>query len=111
MRILSSVRGEGVQVLMTVDDPVRGRLAAGIARFSPQTRHPVQGTSSHDAHETSYVVQGRLVVGTAAGEQAVAAGDIVYIAPGEEHWVANVWEQPAEVVWVLVGTARIVSNK
>jgi quercetin dioxygenase-like cupin family protein len=107
MRTLRSSRGEGVQVLMTVDDPVRGRLAAGIARFSPRTRHPVDGTTAHDAHETSYVVQGRLLVGTAAGEQAVAAGDIVYIAPGEQHWVENVWEQPAEVVWVLVGTSEI----
>lgn len=107
MRILRSAQMEGVQALMAVDDPVRGRLAAGIARFSPRSRHPAQGTTAHDAHETSYVVQGRLVVGTADGEQPVAAGDLVYIPPGEEHWVANAWEEPAEVVWVLVGTADI----
>ncbi|MDR5684444.1 MAG: cupin domain-containing protein [Armatimonadota bacterium] len=107
MRIVQADGREGVQVLMAVDDPVRGRMAAGVARFSPQTRHPIEGTSVHEAHETFFVLKGRLLVSTAEGEQAVAEGDFVYIAPGEEHWVANEWEHPAEVVWVLVGSTEV----
>jgi quercetin dioxygenase-like cupin family protein len=56
---------------------------------------------SHWQEHEVYVLSGRGVVRTPKGSAPLRAGDVVYIAPWEEHQVANAGETPFRFVCLI----------
>jgi glyoxylate utilization-related uncharacterized protein len=65
-----------------------------------------QHMESHWQEHEVFVLSGRGVVRTPKGVVPVTAGDIIYIAPWEEHQVANVGEQPFRFVCLVPNDAH-----
>ncbi len=51
-------------------------------------------------HEV-YILEGKGVVRGAQGDTALAAGDVTFVEPGEEHQFANAGEEPFRFICVI----------
>jgi quercetin dioxygenase-like cupin family protein len=86
VRRTQTVTGEmwGDPILHDVGDVGVGDIAVNSVFFTPGSR---SHWHRHDGAHVLFITQGRGFVGNADGEIAsVVAGDVVFCAPGEEHW-------------------------
>lgn len=86
-------------------------LWAGVARTAG---HTYSGWHHHGAYESViHVLRGRVRLEFGRGGQTVleaAAGDTLYVAPGEVHREGNPSDEPSEIVVVRGGSGEIVVN-
>ncbi|MBN7796633.1 cupin domain-containing protein [Parahaliea mediterranea] len=95
------VRELQVETLEEVAPTGTRPIASGFAAFPRGARVPESGLSSHDQHEISYVIEGRLEVTLEQQTRTLVAGDAACIAANELH--ASRALEDSKVFWVLCG--------
>lgn len=89
--------------LVESDDPT---VEAGTYVIEPGERVPAEGTTSHDGHELSVILEGEVVLAspTMKSERRVGPDTFVTIPAGVEHYSRNDTDSPAKLVYVVLGT-------
>ncbi|MDW7985714.1 MAG: cupin domain-containing protein [Nitrososphaerota archaeon] len=78
------------------------QLEIGILEISPGVRLPKEGYSVHGENdEFSYVVSGEVVFGTDKESLKLVEGSFLYNKKGTPHYVINIKDKPARVLWIL----------
>lgn len=97
----SEITEEIVQTLFKHQLP-SADVEFGFVTIPAGERLPVEGTTFHEEHEYSFIVQGALS-GESGGESfQIKAGEASYIPAGEAHWCVNEGDSPCELVFALV---------
>lgn len=79
------------------------KIKMGKSVMKPGARVPLEGMSSHDEDEYSYVLKGSLVAGTENVSTVISCGDFGFIPRGKKHWCKNEGDEDCELIWILVG--------
>lgn len=72
-----------VRLARLLDAQQPGGVSLSLVRFADGAR---THWHVHPGEQVLYILEGEGRVGTAGEEVRVAAGDVVYAAPGERHW-------------------------
>lgn len=94
--------GAQLRVLLGGDPATGQRAMLGVVEVAPGARLPAgEGFSFHPCEELAYVVSGSMHLWVEGREILLGAGDAVFIAPGERHYVLNPGSSPVRAVFVL----------
>ncbi|AOV08676.1 cupin domain-containing protein [Sporosarcina ureilytica] len=74
----------------------------GFVSIPAGERLPVEGTTSHEEHEYSFIIKGALSGESGGKTFDIKAGEASYIPAGEAHWCVNEGDSPVELVYALV---------
>ncbi len=85
--------------LIEQDDPT-GQVGSYV--IEPGERVPPSGTTSHEGAEISVILEGELKLVTDE-EYRLGAGSVVILQPGVEHWSENVGDEPARLIYTILG--------
>ena len=93
--------GTSVETILDLVPVKEGEASFGLATISAGTRHPENELASHDQHEISYIIEGRLKLITEQGVMEVGPGQVVWLEANEKH--ASTAIEDGKVFWVLYG--------
>ncbi|MFQ6080301.1 MAG: cupin domain-containing protein [Candidatus Bathyarchaeia archaeon] len=82
-----------------IDEEKIGRkdVAVGMSIYGPGMAAPFH---AHKGSETMFIVHGRGQFGTREEVVEVGPGDVLYFAPGEEHFLKNTGSQTLEFLFI-----------
>ncbi|MEN2974827.1 MAG: cupin domain-containing protein [Candidatus Caldarchaeales archaeon] len=77
-------------------------LEIGILEISQGVRLPKEGYSVHGENdEFAYILSGEVIFGTDKESIKLAEGSFLYNKKGTPHYVTNLEDKPAKILWVL----------
>ena len=93
------------QVLSILDMPPEQSaiLKMGTARIQKGDWVPISGHSSHEQHEVSVILKGKLEIESGGQPGMMQAGDISLIPAGEAHRALAL--EDTELIWFWFGTS------
>lgn len=95
------VTDEIVQALFKSQFPTAD-VEFGVVTIPTGERLPLEGTTAHEEHEYSFIIEGSLT-GESGGEPyTIKAGEGSYIPAGEAHWCMNKSDSPCQLIFALV---------
>lgn len=65
-------------------------------------RLPKEGTTFHEEHEYSFIINGSLSGESGGKSFAIKEGEASYIPAGEKHWCVNKNDAPCVLVYALI---------
>lgn len=80
-----------------------GALITGILEFAAGTRLPLEGVSTHEQDEISFILSGRLAAVSGGEAATLNAGDISFIPAHETHWALVL--EDTRIAYVLIPRA------
>ncbi|MHB1391708.1 MAG: cupin domain-containing protein [Clostridia bacterium] len=91
------------KIVTAVENSSNGKvIKMGKAILKPGARIPAEGATFHENDEFSFVVKGKVAIGTENGLSNLDTGDISFVPKAEKHWSINESDTDCELVWVLV---------
>ncbi len=93
------------QVLSLLDLPAEQNavLKMGTARIQKGDWVPLEGHSSHEQHEVSVILNGKLEIESGGQPGMIQTGDIALIPAGEAHRARAL--EDTELIWFWFGSA------
>ncbi len=93
------------QVLSLLDLPAEQNavLKMGTARIQKGDWVPLEGHSSHEQHEVSVILKGKLEIESGGQPGTIQTGDIALIPAGEAHRAQAL--EDTELIWFWFGSA------
>lgn len=83
-------------------------VQAGVALIKPGERYPPQGYSIHsESDELSFMFSGKLKFCTNKEEIVLKPGDLLLNPKGTPHYVENIGNEDARVLWVLAPKIKL----
>ena len=80
-----------------------GAAITGILEFAAGTRLPLEGVSTHEQDEISFILSGSLAAVSGGEAATLNAGDISFIPAGEAHWALVL--EDTRIAYVLIPRA------
>jgi len=78
------------------------KLEIGILEISPGVRLPREGYSIHaENDEFAYVLSGEVTFSTDKESIKLKSGMMMYNRKGTPHYIVNLSDKPARVLWIL----------
>lgn len=85
LRAKWGVKGFDLQTLVQIGSQGEASLQTGTVFLGAGRRQPASGSSMHEQHEISLILEGEIELQTAAGVRRVGVGEVVHLAPREAH--------------------------
>jgi quercetin dioxygenase-like cupin family protein len=98
---VENVKGLGSFTLFEETGQGSDSTKMGYVVFTPGTRVPKEGHSSHLEDEFAYIISGGLKCCSGGINYEVISGDSTFIPAGEEHYSYNDSDEPCTLVYFL----------
>lgn len=102
MKIKESIITEEIVQTIFHDKFQGAEVRFGFVSVPVGERLPLEGTTSHEEHEYSFIIKGALTGESGGKLFKINAGEASYIPAGEQHWCVNKGDSTCEIVFALV---------